>query len=518
MNKLSVIAGMLIFFASTISPTSLNSRFVVLNRTATQLTVQMQINTNSGTDDLGGATMVIGFNKAVLSYNSNPVAQTDYTFNNFSGGNYNTAKVTRPMTDKIWINIDLPSNNNNKGIIVSGVNNWTNVVTLNFNVVAQNDTVLLRWLTTSSFWGVYDGDNATLWSAGSLTNLDILPFMYIDNTSPDITDITATNSKSLVIKFSKKLNPNSANNINNYSISNNVNINQAQLQPDSISVLIKTTQQQSNVDYALTIQNIKDQIGNTISPNPKTVNYKIASRSSGGRKVKNSISYVLASSSEQYYSADKMIDGLGMSTPDSRWQSARTMPDTVIYDLGETAPIDSLRISFYKGESGRLYKYSVYTSKDLNSWNSAVENVWSDNSEWTTLEIDSTRGRYMKLILKDCNQGKKSSIWEFENFGIDTKKITEQDQNIPNTFELSQNYPNPFNPSTKIKFSLPSASNVQLTVYNTLGELIMTLAEGDYEAGSYNIEFSASGLASGIYLYRIEAGNFAETKKMIVMK
>src|SRR5690606_11777142 len=121
-------------------------------------------------------------------------------------------------------------------------------------------------------------------------------------------------------------------------------------------------------------------------------------------------------------------------------QSARIMPDTISYDLNENVSMDSLRISFYKGETGRLYKYSVYSSTDLNDWTPIVEDVWSDESEWTSIEFDSTSGRHLKLVLKESNQSNKASIWEFESFGAISKD--NPDQNIvPAAFELSQNYP-----------------------------------------------------------------------------
>jgi hypothetical protein len=90
--------------------------------------------------------------------------------------------------------------------------------------------------------------------------------------------------------------------------------------------------------------------------------------------------------------------------------------------------------------------------------------------------------------------------------------------NTPHTYTLSQNYPNPFNPSTSINFSLQKASNVTLSIYNVLGQKVATVVNKFMEAGSYNYQFDASKLASGVYLYRIEAGNFVSAKKMILMK
>ena len=89
---------------------------------------------------------------------------------------------------------------------------------------------------------------------------------------------------------------------------------------------------------------------------------------------------------------------------------------------------------------------------------------------------------------------------------------------IPDVYVLEQNYPNPFNPSTKIKFSISKESNVNLSIYNVLGELISSLVNEQMKPGYYEYDFNASNLATGVYLYRIKAGNFVETKKMILMK
>jgi hypothetical protein len=86
------------------------------------------------------------------------------------------------------------------------------------------------------------------------------------------------------------------------------------------------------------------------------------------------------------------------------------------------------------------------------------------------------------------------------------------------SFTLEQNYPNPFNPATTISYSVPKGSNVRLVVYNALGQEVATLADGFRNAGSYEAEFSAAKVASGVYFYTLTAGEFTSTKKMVLMK
>ncbi len=85
-------------------------------------------------------------------------------------------------------------------------------------------------------------------------------------------------------------------------------------------------------------------------------------------------------------------------------------------------------------------------------------------------------------------------------------------------FQLDQNYPNPFNPSTVINYSLPHSGNVKLTVYDILGSKVATIVNEYKPSGSYSVRFNGSNLASGIYLYRLEAGNYSASKKFILMK
>jgi hypothetical protein len=89
---------------------------------------------------------------------------------------------------------------------------------------------------------------------------------------------------------------------------------------------------------------------------------------------------------------------------------------------------------------------------------------------------------------------------------------------FPVEFILEQNYPNPFNPSTKVRYSVPNSSQVTLKIFNTLGEEIAILINEEKPAGTYELTWNAENLPSGIYFYRIQAGSFVQTKKMILMK
>ena len=91
-------------------------------------------------------------------------------------------------------------------------------------------------------------------------------------------------------------------------------------------------------------------------------------------------------------------------------------------------------------------------------------------------------------------------------------------ENIPVEFSLKQNYPNPFNPSTIISFSIPERANVNLKVYDILGNELVTLINEETEAGSYNINFNANGLPTGVYFYQLVSNEYVETKKMLLIK
>jgi len=107
---------------------------------------------------------------------------------------------------------------------------------------------------------------------------------------------------------------------------------------------------------------------------------------------------------------------------------------------------------------------------------------------------------------------------EFSSIDTVVTEISEIINHLPESYALYQNYPNPFNPSTNIKYSVPETGVVKLAIYNTLGEEVSVLVDGMEEAGFYEISFNASSLPSGVYFYRLQANDFTQIKKMILLK
>jgi hypothetical protein len=164
--------------------------------------------------------------------------------------------------------------------------------------------------------------------------------------------------------------------------------------------------------------------------------------------------------------------------------------------------------------------------------------VSTDNTNFTKLGtlIDVTPGDTTKTCTHKCyltlstpvdaryvmftTHSKNSWYFvdELEVLAASVTGIKNQPTTVPAKYALSNNYPNPFNPSTNINFSIEKSSKVTLAIYNVLGQKVATLVNNYMQAGSYTYQFNASKLASGVYIYRIEAGNFVSAKKMILMK
>jgi len=116
------------------------------------------------------------------------------------------------------------------------------------------------------------------------------------------------------------------------------------------------------------------------------------------------------------------------------------------------------------------------------------------------------------------NDYSPDAVWRYHTIEFPTTVSVGNEFGVVSDFQLEQNYPNPFNPSTQIKYALAERSNVTIKVYDVLGNEVVTLVNATQEAGAYDINFDASQLASGMYIYTLNAGNFSSSKKMMLLK
>jgi cyclomaltodextrinase / maltogenic alpha-amylase / neopullulanase len=172
---------------------------------------------------------------------------------------------------------------------------------------------------------------------------------------------------------------------------------------------------------------------------------------------------------------------------------------------------------------------NIFTILNMSASNSNVKITLPVNE----LNLDSTKNYYLTDLLSgEVIPGKLS---DFSNFttsmnyfsakvfylsdSVYTVSGVEQNNNrLPQTFSLNQNYPNPFNPSTTISFNIPSSGNVELKIYDILGREVAILLNGPQQSGEHRVNFNSSGLASGIYIYRINYNGSSYSRKMMVLK
>jgi len=157
------------------------------------------------------------------------------------------------------------------------------------------------------------------------------------------------------------------------------------------------------------------------------------------------------------------------------------------------------------------YGFEILRQAQYDRWSllGFIEGHGNSNSpkEYFFLDEEISYGSYAYRLKQIDNDGS----YEYSNEIL-------VDNPAPVDYTLQQNYPNPFNPVTTISYSLPVKSQIELVIYNTLGEKIKKIVNGEKEAGTYSVEFNATRLPSGIYFYKLQAGSFVETKKMVLMK
>jgi hypothetical protein len=176
------------------------------------------------------------------------------------------------------------------------------------------------------------------------------------------------------------------------------------------------------------------------------------------------------------------------------WQS---VIDSVFLYIGEVYPyVDRI-----------LSADDLATIEDPNYGTEYYDIMWQELEKLTTKSIH--------MAITDL-----ASLWRtaWENAGGPLPLSIPSNDHDLKIYYLANNYPNPFNPKTVISYQLPEFSNVELTIYNALGEQVAILVSNIQSAGKHTIEWDASGYASGVYIYKIQAGEFQDVKKMILLR
>ena len=182
-------------------------------------------------------------------------------------------------------------------------------------------------------------------------------------------------------------------------------------------------------------------------------------------------------------------------------------------------------ISFSASINVNSIELKWQTVSELNNLGFEIQRS-SENTEWEKIGFVEGNGTSTLVnnysfsdAIKNVNGKYYYRLKQIDNDGTFEYSTTIEVSFLqPLTFSLEQNYPNPFNPTTTIRFNLPKAENVKLTLYNLLGQKIITLVNEYKEPGVYVINFEASDLNSGMYIYEIEAGSFTQTRKMTLIK
>lgn len=156
------------------------------------------------------------------------------------------------------------------------------------------------------------------------------------------------------------------------------------------------------------------------------------------------------------------------------------------------------------------WDYTYDANGALSQW---MASVWME-SGWTL-------GNSLVFGIVDSL---KNEYWFYDTYGVKLHQRTIQtgvelaNGQVPEAYTLFQNYPNPFNPTTTVRYALPKRSHTTLTVFNTLGQRVATLVNGEVEAGHHVVQFNGSGLASGVYFYRLQAGSYTQARTLSLIR
>jgi hypothetical protein len=209
------------------------------------------------------------------------------------------------------------------------------------------------------------------------------------------------------------------------------------------------------------------------------------------------------------------------SFPDEVRATTTAFSEFILASDDNQLPVELTEFGFRKVDSGIELHWR--TATELNNSGFEIERK-SHGGNWNTLGFVRGRGTTTEAqsysFLDRTATGKVQYRLKQIDFDgqFEYSNVIEVDAGLPKQFALEQNYPNPFNPTTTIRYQLPAASQVKLEVFDVLGKKVMVLVNTRQEAGEYNITLNAVNLSSGVYFYRLQSGNFVQTKKMMLVK
>lgn len=238
-----------------------------------------------------------------------------------------------------------------------------------------------------------------------------------------------------------------------------------------------------------------------------------------------------------YYSLQNSRDSILFQTwVNNDWQNERK---TIFYYSENQIDLDSLIVSSWNGLSWiKFLKREIVNDANHNQI-AQIDKVWNANSWlneirriYTYNEFNFIENAYCEIWYNNqWISGDGDILFQYANdftvtiitnnisaYYSNIVSVDENENLVVNDFSLSQNFPNPFNPSTLIEYKIPKSTFVEIVVYDILGKEIATLVEEYKSKGIHKIQFNSNNLPSGVYIYRIKAGNYSETKKMILMR
>jgi hypothetical protein len=372
--------------------------------------------------------------------------------------------------------------------------------------------------STTYYWKIVAKDNQGATTSGPIWNFTTETGGGGDTTPPELVGIQIVDPNELVLDFSESMDESQVGNLGNYIISEQIQVLNAELNATQQRIILTTDQHIVNHIYTITIHNLTDLAGNVISSQANSAFYKDLDLGYTGYREHLIESVDASATTDTNTSPQKTLDGLvnGDPDPNSRW-AAEIMPQWIQYDLGTAKEVNLIAISFFRWNNGRIYQYSIQVSVDENNWNEIVSNASSSSQEWTFNEFNTLTARFVRIICLSSNEADWAGLWETRIFEPDYPTSGENSVQ-PTSYSLEQNYPNPFNPSTTIQYSVPETGWIKLSVFNAIGQEVGILVNEEKQIGTYRIEFNASNLTSGIYYYKIQSGNFVETRKMVLLR